>query len=88
MWGPPPHVLGQATWCRGGQDRTVELSTGRWIVFGEIGGTWSPEQGGYDRSRTWENVYDDGSRAERLAYRSDLLHLDECGPPREDRYVL
>jgi hypothetical protein len=57
-------------------------------VVGEIGGTWSSEQGGHDRSRTWENVYDDGSRAERLAYRSDLLRLDECGPHGEDRYVL
>jgi hypothetical protein len=57
-------------------------------VFGEIGGTWSSEQGGHDRSRTWENIYDDGSRAERLAYRSDLLRLDECGPHGEDRYVL
>jgi hypothetical protein len=57
-------------------------------VFGEIGGAWCPEHGGQDRSRTWENVYDDGARAERLAYRSELMRLDECGPSGEDRYVL
>jgi hypothetical protein len=57
-------------------------------VLGEIGGAWSPEQGSQDRSRTWENVYDDGSRAERLAYRTELLRLDECGPPGADRHVL
>jgi hypothetical protein len=57
-------------------------------VIGEIGGAWSPELGGQDRSRTWENVYDDGSRADRLPYRSELLRLDECGPQAEDRHVL
>lgn len=57
-------------------------------MIGEIGGAWAPEQSGHDRSRTWENVYDDGARAERLAYRTELLRLDECGPPAEDRHVL
>jgi len=57
-------------------------------MFGERGATWHPEQGGHDRSRTWENVYDDGSRAELLPYVSDLLRLDECGPPGADRHAL
>ena len=57
-------------------------------MSGEIGGAWTPEQGGHDRARTWENVYDDGSRADRLAYRSELMRLDECGPHRVDPYVL
>jgi hypothetical protein len=50
------------------------------IMFGALGGGWSPELGGADRTASWENVYDDGSRADLLAYRSDLLWLDECGP--------
>jgi hypothetical protein len=49
-------------------------------MFGALGGAWSPEQGGPDRTMSWENVYDDGSRAELLPYHSDLLRLDECGP--------
>lgn len=51
-------------------------------MFGALGGSWSPEHGGPDRTASWENLYDDGSRADLLAYRSDLLRLDECGPAR------
>jgi hypothetical protein len=50
------------------------------IMFGALGGGWSPELGGPDRTATWENVYDDGYRTDLLPYRSDLLRLDECGP--------
>jgi hypothetical protein len=41
---------------------------------------WNVDMDGYDRRRTWENVYDDGSRADLLPYCSELLRLDECGP--------
>lgn len=58
-------------------------------MFGALGGSWSPDQGGPDRTANWENLYDDGSRADQLAYRSDLLRLDECGPASaSDRFVL
>jgi hypothetical protein len=50
------------------------------IMSGALGGSWSPELGGADRTASWENVYDDGARLDLLAYRSDLLRLDECGP--------
>jgi hypothetical protein len=50
------------------------------IMSGALGGSRSPELGGVDRTASWENVYDDGSRADLLAYHSDLLWLDECGP--------
>ena len=49
-------------------------------MLGALGGGWSPELGGVDWPTSWENIYDDGSRADLLAYRSDLLWLDECGP--------
>jgi hypothetical protein len=58
-------------------------------VHGRFGGAWQPEQGGHDRSRTWENVYDDGSRIELLPRAGELMRLDECGPsPGRDPYVL
>jgi hypothetical protein len=58
-------------------------------MFGDRGGFRYPEHDGRDRRRTWENVYDDGSRADVLPYRSELLRLDECGPsPGQDPYVL
>jgi hypothetical protein len=58
-------------------------------MFGDRGGFRYLQQDGLDRCRTWENVYDDGSRADVLPYRSELLRLDECGPsPRQDPYVL
>ena len=50
------------------------------MMSGALGGGWSPELGWADRTASWENVYDDGSRADLLAYRSDLLWLAECGP--------
>jgi len=50
------------------------------IMSGALGGGWSPEQGGADRTASWENVYDDGYRADLMPYRGDLLRLDECGP--------
>ncbi len=49
-------------------------------MAGVFGGAWSPEQGGYDRRPTWENVHDDGLRADLLSYYSELMRLDECGP--------
>lgn len=49
-------------------------------MAGALGGLWSPEQGGPDRTGSWENIYDDGSRADLLPYASDVLRLDECGP--------
>ena len=57
-------------------------------MFGALGVTWSPEQGTPDRSVSWENIYDDGSRAELLSYRSDLMRLDECGPSGDFPSVL
>lgn len=58
-------------------------------MHGRFGGAWQPEQGGHDRSRTWENVYDDGSRIELLPHGGELMRLDECGPsPGRDPYVL
>ena len=58
-------------------------------MFGERAGSWLSEPDGHDRRRTWENVYDDGSRAELLPYHSELLRLDECGPSAgQDPYVL
>lgn len=41
-----------------------------------------------DTARTWENVYDDASRAELVPYLADLMRLDSCGPPVQDPYVL
>jgi hypothetical protein len=58
-------------------------------MIGELAGSRNLEHDGYDRRRTWENVYDDGSRAELLPYHSELLRLDECGPSGvQDPYVL
>lgn len=58
-------------------------------MYSDRGGLWSPEAGGPDRSRTWENVHDDAGRVEQLAYRHDLMTTAECGPsPWTDRYVL
>ena len=58
-------------------------------MAGMSGGAWSPEQGGYDRASTWENVHDDGLRADLVSYHSELMRLDECGPAADaDRYVL
>lgn len=49
-------------------------------MSGALGGSWSPELGGVDRTASWENVYDDGFRVDLLSHHSDLLRLDECGP--------
>lgn len=58
-------------------------------MIAERARSWNLEQDGYGRRRTWENVYDDGSRAELLPYHSELLRLDECGPSTiQDQYVL
>jgi hypothetical protein len=57
-------------------------------MFGALGAAGSPEQGAPDRSVTWENIYDDGARAELLGYRSDLMRLDECGPSGDVPSVL
>lgn len=57
-------------------------------MFGERG-SWHPDHDGRDRRGTWENVYDDGLRAELMPYRGDLLRLDECGPSAgQDPHVL
>jgi hypothetical protein len=58
-------------------------------MIAECARSWNLEQDGHDRRRTWENVYDDGSRAELLPYCSELLRLDECGPSTvQDPHVL
>ncbi|MHA6795097.1 hypothetical protein ACVGVM_16510 [Pseudonocardia bannensis] len=58
-------------------------------MYSDRGG-WPPEAGDQDRSRSWENVHDDGHRAELLSYGHDFMRLDECGGPApgSDRYVL
>ena len=60
-------------------------STGRptrWgmVMSGVLASSWSPALGGPDQAMSWENIYDDGFRADHLPYLSDLLRLDECGP--------
>ena len=50
------------------------------VMSGMSASSWSPELGGPDRAMSWENLYEDGLRADLLPYHSDLLRLDECGP--------
>jgi hypothetical protein len=59
------------------------------VMSGVLASAWSPELGGPDRASSWENLYDDGIRADHLPYHSDLLRLDECGPvPATNSFVL
>jgi hypothetical protein len=60
-----------------------------WTMSATWGGYRYEDNGGLSGPATWENVYDDGVRAELMPYRGELLRLDECGPPPgRDAYVL